>query len=53
MSSSDGKTFKNMKKALEGNEFLGEIKFLEILNTERGTRIELAKSWAEKMIANI
>jgi flavodoxin len=50
MSSSDGKTFENMKKALEGNEFLGEIEFLEILNTERGKRIELAKSWARKSV---
>jgi flavodoxin len=51
--SSNGKTFENMKKTLEGNEFLGEIEFFEPLNTNRERSIELAKSWATKMIASI
>ena len=51
--SSNGKIFENMKKNLEGNEFLGEIEFFEPLNTNRERSIELAKSWAKKMIASI
>jgi len=50
---SNGKTFENMKKALEGNEFLGEIEFLEPFNTKREESIELAKSWMRRMIASI
>lgn len=50
---SNGKTFENMKKALKGNEFLGEIEFLEPLNTKREESIELAKSWMRRMIVSI
>jgi len=50
---SNGKTFENMKKELQGNEFLGEIEFFEPLSTKRDTSVELAKSWARKMAESI
>lgn len=55
MSSSDGKTLENMKKALEGNEFLGEIKFYERLNRniKKEKKVELAKLWVRKITAHI
>ncbi|MDR3595626.1 flavodoxin [Clostridium sp.] len=46
----NGKTFEKMKKALEGNEFLGEIEFFAPLKGKREESVELAKSWAREMI---
>lgn len=51
--SSNGKTFENIKKVLKDNEFLGEIQFFEPLKTKTEENIELAKSWAKKMIESI
>lgn len=48
-----GKTFANMKKALEGNQIIGEIDFLEPLKKNRKNSIKVAKEWAEKIITGL
>ena len=48
-----GKIFNKMKKALAGNEFLGEIDFLEPLKKDTDTHIQSAKKWAEKIMEGL
>ena len=47
----NGKTFENMKEMLEGNEFLGEIEFLEPLKNDKEKNIGLAEKWAGEMLS--
>lgn len=49
----NGKTFENIKKALQNNESLGEIQFYEPLNTNKQKNIDLAKSWARKLVSSM
>lgn len=45
-----GKTFNEMKKELAGNEFVGEIEFLEPLKNNKEGCAEEAKQWAIKLL---
>lgn len=49
----NGKTFENMKKALPNNEFLGELQFYEPLTTGKQKNIDLAKTWARKLVSSM
>lgn len=49
----NGKTFENMKKVLKNNEFLGEMQFYEPLTTNQQASVDLARSWAEKMVSSM
>lgn len=49
----NGKTFENMKKALRNNEFLSEIQFYEPMTVNKQKNIDLAKSWAEKVVLSM
>jgi Flavodoxins len=49
----NGKTFENMKKHLEGNEFLGEIEFRDPLKNDTEKNIEVVKNWAKKIILSL
>lgn len=47
----NGKTFDNMKEMLAGNEFLGEIEFLEPLKKDKEKNAVLAAKWAGEMLS--
>ncbi|NLJ49750.1 MAG: flavodoxin family protein [Candidatus Atribacteria bacterium] len=48
-----GKTFDNLKKALKGNEFLGEIEFQEPLKNDPNGTKEKAQRWAQEILGKI
>ncbi len=48
-----GKTFENMKKVLRNNEFLSEIQFYEPITVNKQKNIDLARSWAEKVVLSM
>jgi len=45
-----GKTFINFKKALDGNEFLGEIEFKDPLKQDQAGSREKVKHWAQEVL---
>lgn len=45
-----GKTIENMKKEMEGNDFVGQIDFLEPLHEDTKGKIELTKVWAKSIV---
>jgi flavodoxin len=47
-----GKTFKVMKKKLEGNDIIGEIDFSEPLKKGKEKDQEVIKKWAKELIKN-
>lgn len=46
-----GKVFQKMKAELSGNEFVGEIDFLEPLKQEREEKTQEAIKWADKILS--
>jgi flavodoxin len=49
----NGKTFDNMKEMLAGNEFLGEIEFLDPLKNDKEKNAALAVKWAGEMLSKV
>jgi len=45
-----GKTFENFRKALNGNEILGEIEFVAPLKRNREQAVSRAKEWASQIV---
>lgn len=45
-----GKTLNNMKEALQGNEFIGEIDFIEPLKKNKENDGEKARQWTKEII---
>jgi len=48
-----GKTFKNMKKKLAGNEIIGEIDFSQPLKKAKEENANTVKKWAKELITKI
>ncbi len=48
-----GKIFDKMKKALEGNDILGEIDFIEPIKKDTEKSVESARKWAKEIITKI
>ena len=48
-----GKIFEEMRKALEGNQILGEIDFRDPLKRNKEKNIQRAKEWAKEMTKTV